>query len=106
MAAVTKNERKPKVDARPGQPSVEVMDEIVEVELRPEVLRRAIAAAQASGQTTNEWICAAVAEAIERRSKAVTKPNFLGAGKKTTRSDLERVKMSQNSGQNFIDSQT
>jgi hypothetical protein len=68
MAAVTKNERTPKKYARQG-PRVEVKDEIVEVELRPEVLRQAMAAAQASGQTTNEWICAAVTEAIERRSK-------------------------------------
>jgi hypothetical protein len=73
MAAATKNERNPNVDVRQEGPRVETRDEIVEVSLGAEVLERAEAAAKASGQTTNEWICAAVAEAIERKSKE--KPN-------------------------------
>ena len=62
MAAATKNERNHKMDARQEGPRVEGKDEIVEVILRAEVLERAEAAAKASGQTTNEWICAAVGE--------------------------------------------
>jgi len=69
MAAATKNERNHNMDARQEGPRVEANDEIVELSLRAEVLERAEAAAKASGQTTNEWICAAVAEAIERKSK-------------------------------------
>ena len=78
MAAATKNVRTPKAERHQGKPGVGAVDGIVEVELQPEVLRRAMAEAKASGQTTSEWICGAVAEAIERRSKgqrdhAVTK---------------------------------
>lgn len=69
MAAATKNVQTPKAEKHREKPSVEAVDGIVEVELQPEVLRRAMAEAKASGQTTSEWICGAVAEAIERRSK-------------------------------------
>jgi|HubBroStandDraft_4_1064222.scaffolds.fasta_scaffold527094_1 hypothetical protein len=72
MAAVSKNVQTPKAERPREKPRVEAVDEIdgmVEVEFPSEVLRKAMAEAKASGQTTSEWICGAVAEAIERRSK-------------------------------------
>lgn len=69
MAAVSKNVQTPKAERHREKPRVEAVDGIVEVEFPSEVLRKAMAEAKASGQTTSEWICGAVAEAIERRSK-------------------------------------
>jgi hypothetical protein len=70
MAAESKDERTRGMVGRPQRrPRVEAMDGILEVELRPELLKRAMAAAKACGQTPSEWICEAVTEAIERKSK-------------------------------------
>jgi hypothetical protein len=72
MAAVSKNVQTPRAERHREKPRVEAVDGIdgiVEVEFPPEVLRKAMAEAKATGQTTSEWICGAVAEAIERRSK-------------------------------------
>jgi predicted HicB family RNase H-like nuclease len=71
MAAVLKDVQTPKAERKRGKARVEAMDGTVEVQLQPEVLRRAMAAAKASGQTTTEWICGAVVEAVERRSKGL-----------------------------------
>jgi hypothetical protein len=58
-------------DAMSGQqkkPKTEAIDRILEAEIPPGLLRKVIAAAKASGRTPSEWICEAVAEAIERKS--------------------------------------
>ena len=50
------------------KPKTEDIDGILDVELPPGLLRKAIAAAKASGQTPSEWIREALAEAIERKA--------------------------------------
>jgi hypothetical protein len=58
------------MSGQPKKTKTEAMDRILEVELRPGLLKKAIAAAKASGQTPSEWICEAVAEAIARKSSS------------------------------------
>jgi hypothetical protein len=69
MAAVSKNKRTSWMKSQQDKPRTEAKDGILEVELRPELMKRAMAAAKASGQTTSEWIYEAVTEAFERKSK-------------------------------------
>ena len=56
------------MSGRQKKPKTEAIDGILEVELPPGLLRKAMAAAKASGRTPSEWICEAVTEAIEGKS--------------------------------------
>lgn len=67
MAAVSNNVRSSKVASRRNMPSVEALDETVEITLSQEVLKRVANAAKACGQTPSEWIHEALVEAVEQR---------------------------------------
>lgn len=74
MAAVLKNVQTPKAERHQRKPGVEDVDGTVEVELPLEVFKWVMTAAKASGQTMSDWICGAIAEDIERRSKRRRNP--------------------------------
>ena len=70
MAAESKDQLMRRVVGEPHKRArVEAVDGIMEVELPPELLKGAMAAANACGQTVNEWICEALTEAVERKSR-------------------------------------
>ncbi|HMG86109.1 MAG TPA: hypothetical protein VK574_10205 [Terracidiphilus sp.] len=74
MAAVSNNVRNLKPDRHRTVPSIQDAEEMVEIALQPEVLKKVTAAAKSSGQTPSEWILEAVVEAIARKSKERSNP--------------------------------